>query len=305
MLDSSIKALRSRVEQKLSEAATAAKVDEMEALFASDIKKLSEEQTKQAAEQSTQTTEITTVVQSTISEYNDRITATEKNVQELVERANQRLDSFSDRVTDMNKKIKHFEKTLDLMSSKLQEFENISVDVEEVEKSFVTKSDMKSQIADFTGVKKGISNLTKTTKRMQAKISDIASQRTEYALKVDSRRTMEDVIDLKSRLLLKSDFESMNDRIDNFESKVLKKSSEHSNLMQKLEENIADVLSLKKTFVSKEQFNSQRKEIRLLISGLKGVQRLKDKIKKLKLPKGKSAKHKNVWSSIVDLFVEN
>jgi len=302
---SSIDALRTHVDHKISVMSEESRVKELEDKMDKELSGIKENFETSLKEGEKREQELSATLQSTIAEYNDRITAVEGNVGDEVDRSHQRLDSFSDRLSDINSKTKKFEKLLDLMNSKLQEFENISVDVEDVEKSFITRDEMKQSLADVSLLKRSMNKLNKSVDSHKKTLQKMDQQKYIYARETQMRLVMDDVIDLKSRLVLKNDLESMNDRIDNFEKSNDKKNQVQSDTMQVLEDNLADVISLKKTFVTKDQFNGQRKEIKMLVNGLKDVQKIKDKIKKLKFPKGKNAKGKNFFSSVTDFFIDD
>jgi len=215
------------------------------------------------------------------------------------------LDILKKEFTEIFKSQKGLNDKLNLISNKLQEFENISVDVEDVENNFITRKEVdeiRVSIENITANEKNLKRIEKKISSFDNRLQDIEQNRHIYVQREHIERIHEDIADLKSNLVLKKDLVDMNNRIDNMEEKQYKKIKENKADLKSINHNIGDVFKLKKSFVTKEQFKNQRTEIRLLVQGLKDIQKIKTKLDKQK--KTSVAKKKSFYDSIIEFFTE-
>jgi len=275
--DSSIKALSKRIDEKVS--GQARQYNMLSARLEETMNNFMDKSDSQVEELRNEISSLSSRVENSISEFNEQLESHDSQINESVERAKERLEAYSDRLADMNAKQKKFERSLDLMSAKLQEFDNMSVDIEDVEKSFVTREEVKERLSEVKGSAKELKKAVRELDRLTRQINDIEERQHLYANESDVKRNMEEVLDLKSRLALREDLEQMNERIDRFSDRLGSGSKELKGALKKVDASVADVLSLKKDFVTKEQFTDLRKEIKLLVQGLKEIQKLKKMVK--------------------------
>jgi len=206
---------------------------------------------------------------------------------------NNQSDSSSEKLAELKKSVNKHKRTLSLISSKLQEFENISVDIDDVESTFVSSDEFSGISEQLDEMSKQLNKQAKTIDKINSQVSDYKEDKQGYARISDFERMQEDIVELKSHLVLREDIEGMHNRLDKMEERFLSRMDDLRNNYDDVSENLADVYSMKKLFVSKEQHKILRKEIKLLVSGLKDIQKIKDKIK--------PNKTKN---SIVNFFTE-
>jgi hypothetical protein len=212
------------------------------------------------------------------------------------------LDKHSINIKDFNKIIKKNDKNLILLNSKLQEFENISVDIEDVESNFISRSEVNNKILKLGNIKKlenSVKKLIINNEKLEQKISNLEDDSSTYASITKLNSLNEKIIDLKSNIIIKKDLEQMNNRIDKIEDKFYNKTDSFLDHFKKLELSVEKVLKLKKEFVSKEQFKNLRKEIKMIVQGLKDVQKIKSKISRInsKNTINKNIKSRNINSS--------
>jgi len=202
----------------------------------------------------------------------------DKRVSAIEQRNKELLSGFNDQIATVEKSVRKLSRDIDLISSKLQEFENISVDIEEIDKSYVTTDSLIRQLGNPKHVKKTIKRLANDVDSIKNKVRNYEESIGEYALAKNHRKTEEDVIALKSNLVFRNHFEDMNSRIDMLENKTVLSTEALKKNHKKIEDNIGDVIALKKSFVTKEQYKMLRKEIKLLVQGLKDIQKIKTKL---------------------------
>ncbi len=197
----------------------------------------------------------------------------------------QAMSAMKDEIENLRHMLDSSGKRLDLVSNKLQEFENLSVDVEDVENDFVSRKAFEEHmdfIYPLVGVEKKVKNLKKEYDRIDSRLQDIENERYAFASKETAERIQGDIADLKSNLAVKDDLIGMNSRIDSMEDWLAKQLEKSGNDIKKMEKDMVDVYRLKRSFVTKEQFSDMRKELRLLVQGLKEIQKLKEKIGSVK-----------------------
>lgn len=198
-----------------------------------------------------------------------------------IEKVRHMIEGFSDRIQDMNHKLKKLEQVMTLQESKLQEFENISVDIEDVEKNFITREEIEKSIKESHESNKMIKKISKRMDTADSKVAKMSEEIHTLAQKASIESLQEQMIDIKDSSISRKDLEQMNDRIDSMEDRFIKRMDSLETDNEQLENHIKDVLMLKKQFITKEQYKDLRKEIKLLVKGLKDVQKIKEKIKKL------------------------
>ncbi len=165
---------------------------------------------------------------------------------------------------------KEASKKITKVSDRMKELEAMSLDVDDLDKSYVTGHDLEKKLGSLRGK---ISNVKR-------QLSNFEEDRFSYASEEKLKSVEQSMIELKSELVLRQDLEQMNDRLDSIEEKFMERAGELKDTFNKLEKDVSDIYSLKKEFVSKEQLANLRKEIRLLVEGLKEIQKIKKKLDK-------------------------
>jgi len=92
-----------------------------------------------------------------------------KNIEKLNENfqlIENHYKEFDDRFGEINAKNQELEDTITLISNKLQEFENVSVDVEDVENNFITRDEFNKKLEKALKTKKIEKKLNKINKKI-------------------------------------------------------------------------------------------------------------------------------------------
>ncbi len=238
----------------------------------------------------------------------DAVDKTGRDVERISQAAKESLDAGSEvpklrkdmalvksEVDVLKNTLDDTDRKLELLSNKLQEFENLSVDVDDVENDFVSRKAFEEHmdfIYPLVGVDKRVKKLKKQNERIDARLQDIENERYAYAAKEQAERLQEELIELRTNLAMKDEISAMNSRIDSMEAAMQKRFDRSGDEVKKIQNDMVDIYKLKKSFVSVEQFRDMRKEIRLLVQGLKDVQKLKEKMAKVRLSAKKAAAKK-------------
>ncbi|MBT3407369.1 hypothetical protein HN415_01665 [Candidatus Woesearchaeota archaeon] len=255
-----------------------------------------------------------------INEINDSLqeiydtTSKSKVIDKKIAQIQHKLDKHSLNIKEFTKIIKNNDKNLILLNSKLQEFENMSVDIEDVENNFISRSEVNKKIKKVGNVKKienRIEKLISKNEKFSDRIKNLEENNSMFVSMTKFNTLTEDFIELKSNTIIKKDLIQMNERIDQIEEEFYNKIELVLKNFKKIESNLENVLVLKKEFVTKEQFKNLRKEIKMLVQGLKDVQKIKTKISKIDNKKDKKqvntkAKNNNTnkRNSIFNFFFE-
>ena len=185
--------------------------------------------------------------------------------------------------------VKHeaLQKELELVSSRLQEFENISLDIEDVEKSFLTREEFDKRLKRVA-LQKDLDKASKKVKSIEEDVSELEEDRFNYVETEHMKKVEEDLVSLKSELVLKQDVEDVNSRLEKAESKLIKDMDKIREKQKTIEKDLAEVYSMKKGLVSKDQLQNLRKEIKMLLEGLKEIDKIKKKLNQKPAKKAKS-----------------
>ncbi len=255
--------------------------------------------------------EIKDVQKFSIQAINTKLKSTENDMKYSLENS---ISEQKKKIAEMLKSHEHKElnqfydetsKKIEKISGKIEELRSMSVDIDDIGSRWVTERDLEKRLSKLS---------RKMDKALQV-ISDYNEEKYGFASQEKLKTVEENLIELKSELVLRQDIEQINDRLDTMEEKFMKRLDNLKTQFDALEKKISDVYSLKKDFVSKERFTNLRKEIRLLVEGLKEIQRIKKRLdrekanmKKKPKKRAKSKKEpgllKKSADAVVDFFFE-
>lgn len=219
----------------------------------------------------------------------DRLDSSKKDIWQAV-------DAFEGRMTEMQKLLAMHEKNiLELrktggqtdkkfarMATRLEDFEALSVDVEDVEKHFATKGEVDARIH------KSFESIAHDLKKVSEDLSRFEESQATLADKGELKKLEEQYLELKSELVLRSALEEVHDRIDAIEKKTIHRGDGMQKQLDRIEDEVTDVYELRKSFVGKEHLANVNKEIKLLTEGLKAAQKGKARAVKEKPAKARS-----------------
>ena len=157
---------------------------------------------------------------------------------------------------------------------KIESITRASVDIRDVDEMFVRRKDAEKMLL------KQSKKFKKDIQRLNALASDYEDNKGRYAQKDVLEKIQEEVVDLKSSIILRDDLEITRDRIEDIEKTISSRLRELKKTVDSYEEKIVEVYKLKKDFVTREQFLNQRKEIDMIISGLKELSKKKGQAKR-------------------------
>jgi hypothetical protein len=198
-----------------------------------------------------------------------------------------KLESVHEKnIIELRKALAQTEKKHAKIMTRLQDFEALAVEVDDVEKHFMTKPEADARIQKATEA------LVAETRAYRERVSRIEDVQGKSATREDLKKVEGQLIELKSDLVLQSAIEDANDRIDAVESKAGKRADGLQAQFRKIENDIADVYDLRKSYATKEQLSNIQKEIRMIMEGLKAAQKrdkVVKKVEKVEKKRGKKA----------------
>lgn len=172
--------------------------------------------------------------------------------------------------------ISKLEQNVGLISSKLQEFDDMSVDIDEVDKIYMTKDELKKALGTPKQLRRTIEKYTKKTDKISNKLQDMEEEKHRFASHSSLKHLQEEMIEVRNSLIRRHDLEIMNSRIDKIEDRMHKRMDRIDKSVQRIEDNLVSALALKKDFISKTQYENLRKEIKLLVQGIKEMKSASD-----------------------------
>jgi len=175
------------------------------------------------------------------------------------------------RINDVQLKQNKTDVDFTALTQKQQELDDMSIEFEELE-------DIKAP--EISNLNKDIKYLQKKQIKQQKQLDKL--NESDYASLTDTERLQEEITELKAHLVEKDDMDTANDRLGKMENKLMGRYDEVKKELDTIANNLDSIYALRRSFVSKEQFKNLRKEIRLLVSGLKDIQKIKDKLTKKK-----------------------
>jgi len=201
-----------------------------------------------------------------------------KEFTQVIEKIHSRLDGVNDRLNSVSKESKRASEQVNLYGAKLQELEDQSVDIEEVEHSFLTKEQVLTLIRKESVTQKELKGLKRNINKINKVSMELKSSKGTFASKRESERIQEQLVELKSQVILRNDLEDTQNRIESVEANLKSRLKKYDEIYDELEQEIATVIGLKKDFATKEQMENVRKEIKLILVALKEIDRIKKKI---------------------------
>jgi hypothetical protein len=211
----------------------------------------------------------------------------------------------------LRKDMAQIDKKLGKLITRLEDFEALSVEVQDVEKHFITKAEADARIH------KSVETLSGDIKIMAEQGARLEQSQKNSVMKDDLKKVEKQLGDIRKSVVGESVVDSLHNRIDSFESKAGKNSDNLRADFRKMQDNMAELYDMRKSYATKDQIANLNKEIRMLTEGLRethkkhsAIQRQTVKQAKTKASKQQPKKSgqnpiRKAVSSVKRFFVED
>lgn len=239
--------------------------------------------------------------------FNNKLKTFETELRKAIDAAQQKaqnckiaeIDELRRRIEEQNSDIQH---KCDSLGS---EHKSIRQQLTQIEKQKLSIQEVYRQVQAEMEKKYGrLSELSSQLKKQYKQLEELKDtvakhdeEKSSFASAESLRRMDDRLIELKAELVLRGQLEDVEERMDAIDSRMAKAVERLQKGFDRLEQGMADVYSMKKAFVTKEQFANQRKEIKLLVEGLKDIEKIKKRL-------GKEGFGKKTARALTNFFTE-
>jgi len=195
-----------------------------------------------------------------VSNHVDTLKPELKKIADNLKEIDDKLNELFNENNTINEKIKD-------ISLKIQKINKTSIDIDDINDEFFSKQEGVKLIDKYLREFHKDNNLT----HIKLLSNDYEENKSAFARKNVLDRLREELIELKSSIIVKNDLELTRNRIEKVDVVLKKKLLGLKKTVDSYEKKIIDVYKLKSDFVTKKQFSNLRKEIDLIVSGLKEI----------------------------------